>query len=318
MKRKLSLALAVILAFSLVSGCARDDEKGGASGKWEPLTVTDDLGREVTLETKPEAAAVLLGSFAETWILAGGTICATVRDSWDDYELELDESVKNLGSHGSVSMELLFEASPDIVIASANTKAQVELMGTFEKAGIPVLYFSVNSFEDYLRMMEAATKITGREDLYRTNALEVKERVDAVISDAAKAVEEKGAPKVLFIRASAKTVQAKGSKDTVTGAILKDLGAVNIADGSDLTDNLSIEKIIVEDPDYIFIVIQGDDQEGAKKALEDELTGNPAWAGLTAVTEGRVYFLPRELYHFKPNARWDESYRGLKDILYGE
>jgi iron complex transport system substrate-binding protein len=67
--------------------------------------------------------------------------------------------VKNLGSHGSVSMELLFEAKPDIIIASANTKAQVELLGTFEKAGIPILYFSVNSFEDYMRMMEKISAI---------------------------------------------------------------------------------------------------------------------------------------------------------------
>lgn len=319
MRKAIAAAMVIILLCSALAGCGQKKEEGGPSGEWTPITVTDDLGREVTLETKPEKAAILLGSFAETWILAGGDICATVHDSWDDYDLDLDETVvKNLGSHGSVSMELLFEAKPDIIIASANTKAQVELLGTFEKAGIPILYFSVNSFEDYMRMMEICTKITGRDDLYKQNALDVKERVDAILARAAAAVEKNGAPKVLFIRASAKTVQAKGSGDTVTGFILRDLGAVNIADGSDLTDNLSIEKIIVEDPEFIFVVLQGDDQEGAKKALEDELTGNPAWAGLTAVKEGRVYFLPKDLYHFKPNARWDESYEGVCDILYPE
>ena len=319
MKKTITLALIIVLLLSVLSGCGQSGKDESSSGEWTPLTVTDDLGREVTLETKPEKAAILLGSFAETWVLAGGDICATVRDSWDDYDLDLVETtVKNLGSHGSVNMELLFESQPDIIIASANTKAQVELMGTFEKAAIPTLYFRVNSFEDYLRMMEICTKITGRDDLYQQNALDVKERADAILARAAAAAEANGAPKVLFIRASAKTVQAKGSGDTVTGFILKDLGAVNIADGSDLTDNLSIEKIIVEDPEFIFVVIQGDDQEGAQKALSDELTGNPAWADLTAVKEGRVYFLPRELYHFKPNARWDESYKGICDILYPE
>ena len=30
------------------------------------------------------------------------------------------------------------------------------------------------------------------------------------------------------------------------------------------------------------------------------------------------HFLPKDLYHFKPNARWDESYEGVCDILYPE
>ncbi|MBO4359448.1 MAG: ABC transporter substrate-binding protein [Eubacteriaceae bacterium] len=318
MKRTAALLLAAVLIAGLAAGCGQTGNQGGSSGDWKPVSVTDDLGRKVTIENKPEKTAVLLGSFAETWLLAGGSLCATVRDSWDDYKLDLDESVVNLGSHGSVNMELLFESEADFIIASANTKAQVELMGTFEKAGIPVLYFSVNSFEDYLRMLKVCTEITGRDDLYQANGLDVKERADAVIAEALDAAEKNGAPKVLFVRASAKTVKAKGSDDTVTGFILKDLGAINIADGSTLTDDLSIEKIIVEDPDFIFLVIQGDDEEGARKALSEQLTDNPAWAGLTAVKEGRVYFLPRDLYHFKPNARWDQAYEGIKDILYGQ
>ena len=118
MRKAIAAAMVIILLCSAAAGCGQKKEEGGPSGEWTPLTVTDDLGREVTLETKPEKAAILLGSFAETWILAGGDICATVHDSWDDYDLDLDETVvKNLGSHGSVSMELLFEAKPDIIIA---------------------------------------------------------------------------------------------------------------------------------------------------------------------------------------------------------
>ena len=135
---------------------------------------------------------------------------------------------------------------------------------------------------------------------------------------AQKAVEEQGAPRVLFIRAAASFVRAKGSDDTVLGLMLKDLGCINIADGSDLLDDLSMEKIIEEDPDMIFIVQQGNDTEGTQQALQDALTGNPAWAGLTAVKEDKVYHMDRKLFHFKPNNRWDQSYEQLEQILYGE
>ena len=37
---------------------------------------------------------------------------------------------------------------------------------------------------------------------------------------------------------------------------------------------------------------------------------------LSAVQEGRVYVLPRELFHYKPNARWAEAYEYLLAILY--
>ena len=38
--------------------------------------------------------------------------------------------------------------------------------------------------------------------------------------------------------------------------------------------------------------------------------------GKTAVQEGRVYVLPRDLFHYKPNARWAESYAYLYELLF--
>ena len=318
--QKRSKLLILLLCLALLAGCAKTAEPDAEPqpAEWTAVTVTDDLGREVTLENEPQRVACLIGSFAETWQLAGGEMAAAVRDAWDDFDLGLGEDVINLGKYQDVNMEILFAAEPDLVIASANTKGQVELKETLESAGIPVLYFSVYGFEDYLRMLEVCTQITGRTDLYEENGLKIQQNIEEVKLAAQKAVEEQGAPRVLFIRAAASFVRAKGSDDTVLGLMLKDLGCINIADGSDLLEDLSLEKIIEEDPDKIFIVQQGNDTEGTQQALKDALTGNPAWAGLTAVKEDRVYMMDRKLFHFKPNNRWDQSYAQLEQILYGE
>ena len=98
--------------------------------------------------------------------------------------------------------------------------------------------------------------------------------------------------------------------------MLADLGCEIIADGSELLEDLSIERIIEADPDRIFIVQQGNDSAGAEKTLREALTDNPAWAGLTAVREGRVHAMDRKLYHFKPNNRWGTAYAELEAILY--
>ena len=50
--------------------------------------------------------------------------------------------------------------------------------------------------------------------------------------------------------------------------------------------------------------------------MADTFESNPAWTGLSAVRNGRYVLLPRDLFHYKPNARWGERYAYLAKILY--
>ena len=328
MKRLLRF-IAFSLALLILAGCAgrtadapansgNENVPADTTAEWSPVTVKDDLDREITFTEKPERVAALMGSFAETWLLAGGDLIAAPKDAWEDFDLSLSEEVVDLGSYMKISAEALFGLNPDLVIASSNTKSQMEMKDTLEGAGLNVLFFDVNGFEDYLRMLETCAAITGRADLYEENGTAIRAEVEAAKTAALSALDGKDAPRVLFIRTAASGIHVKGSDGTVLGLMLKDLGCVNIADGNDLLENLSIEKIIEEDPDRIFIVMQGSDEEGAKKTLEDTLTGSPAWGGLTAVKEGRVHWMDKKLYHLKPNNRWGIAYDELEKLLYGE
>ena len=326
MKRMIPALIALALCLAVLAGCGTVPENNAApSGNannsadaWKPVTVKDDLGRSVTIEQEPARVAVITGSYAEVWLLAGGTIAATVNDAWEDFDLDLGPEVKNLGKYNAVSTEMLFSSDADLVIASGSTKKHVELKDTLEAAGVPVLYFEINEFSDYLRALKACTQITGRPDLYKKNGTKIQEQIEKIKVSAAESAKTSGAPKVLFIRAAASGIHAKGSTGTVLGPMLKDLGCVNIADGSELLDKLSMEMIIKEDPDMIFIVQQGSDDEGTKKTISEALTSNPAWSGLKAVKEGEVHYLEKSLYHFKPNARWAEAYEKLEKIIYGK
>ena len=319
--KKYAKVLAALLGLLWLTACgAGPDAPAGsaASADRDPVVITDDLGREVTLEAPPRRVAVLMASFAETWLLAGGELIAAPKDAWEDFDLELPDTVVDLGSYMKISPEALFDLEPDLIIASANTKSQVEMKETLERARVDVLYFDVNGFEDYLRMLKTCTDLTGRPDLYEENGLRIQGQVEQAKAAAAAALAEREAPRVLLIRTAASGVHVKGSDDTVLGLMLRDLGCVNVADGSELLEDLSIEKIIEEDPDMIFIVIQGSDEEGAKKTLEDALLGNPAWSGLTAVQVGRLYWMDKKLYHLKPNDRWGIAYAELEKLLYEE
>ena len=277
----------------------------------EEYVFTDALGREVTV-TSTDNVAVLLGSFVDVWQLAGGDVDAAVSDAFGNYDLA--EGTVDLGRMLEPNVEALIAAQPDFVIASAGTDAQVELLDTFESAGLNVAYFEVSDFNDYLGMLDTLTDITGRKDLYEQYGTQIAEQIDEI-----KAAVPDAHPTVLFIRAAASSVKAKGSEGTVGGEILADLGCINIADSdSAILDDLSLEAIVAADPDYIFVTTQGDDKEAALANVQDLLINNPAWSQLSAVQNGHYYEIEKELYNSKPNARWAEAYRKLADILYGE
>ena len=305
MKTKL-LALFVILC--LLCGCSAAPGNPSAEG----FRFFDDLGRQVLVQ-EPQRVACLLGSFAQVWQLAGSEVIATADDAWDDLQLELSEDCVNLGNTKELSLELLLSANPDFILASANTRQNLEWMETLEAANIPTAYFDVSDFADYLRLLKLCTDITGRSDLYEKHGLAVQKQIQTVLKKA----ENRGtAPTVLCMRASATAVTVKNSQDNVLGEMLKSLGCVNIADSdSSLLENLSLEKILEEDPEYIFIVQRGDNAEGMKAYVENMMQENPAWLELTAVQQGRLYFMDKNLYNLKPNHRWGEAYEKLEEIL---
>lgn len=303
MKKFLILMLAILL-----TGCGTVPEQAQSE---TAVTFTDDLDRTVTVDS-PERVAALLGSYAQIWMLSGGTVCATADDAWDDLGLDLAADTVNLGNTKELSLELLLAAQPDFVLASTNTRQNMEWKDTLEAAGINVAYFDVADFDDYLRLLKLCTDITGRTDLYEQHGLAVQAQIDAVL----KKREGEPGPTVLCMRASASSIAVKNSRDNVLGEMLHSLGCTNIADSNDsLLENLSMEYILQEDPDFIFIVQRGDDSDGMRNYVSATLESDPLWGSLTAVQQGRVYFMDKNLYNLKPNHRWGEAYEKLEEIL---
>lgn len=310
MKKTLSIFFALII---LLCGCTETKKEDN-----DPISFTDDIGQSISI-TSPQKTAVLLGSYADIWTLAGGIVCAAPDDAWKDLHLDLPADTVNLGGTKNLSLEKLFSSQPDFVIASTGSKQHTEWKETLQNAGIPVAYFNVITFDDYLRMLSICTDITGRKDLYEKYGTNQKSAIDNVLSRSVKRVEQNGRQSVLYLRASASVLRAKNSNDSVMGEMLKNLGCDNIADSdSSLLEALSLESILAQNPYRIFIVQVGDDIEGTKKYVENVFKENPAWNELDAVKNGRVHFMDKMLYNLKPNARWSEAYEKLENILENE
>ena len=308
----------IIIFAMLLSFCAckvKSNDNAENIKNENPITFTDALGRTVTVQKQPKRVAALIGSFADVWTLAGGTLVAAPIDAWEDFELELDGAV-NIGGAHSPSLELLLSAAPNFVLASAATASNVALQSTLEAAGITIAYFDVDNFNEYLEILEICTKITGRNDLYIKHGLELQAQIETVKVRFQSLDLPESNKRILLLRASSTTVKAKGSTGTVLGEMLADMGCINIADNDKtLLDNLSMESVLREDPHHIFFVTMGSNTEAAQKSVEDMILNDPAWKSLGAVKHNRLHFMDKRLYNLKPNARWAEAYEKLYEKL---
>lgn len=249
----------------------------------------------------PKRVVSLHASYADAWLTAGGELVGVPENAFEFSEQLANCGAENLGSQDKPNMELLFQLEPDYVILSSDNQNHKEIGEILDQAGIGHDFYGATDWRDYMEMMRKFTVMTGREDLYQQQVEQVQLPIEACIQEA-QAFDQK--PTALLLRAYSSGVRAKGSRNNVAGAILQDMGFENIADREGISlENLSMEQIMLEDPDYIFVVTMGVNSEAAMKSLKEQFTSNPAWNTLTAVQEGCYVLLDRQLFHLHPNSR---------------
>lgn len=308
--KKNIIAFIVLAAFAVLSACSvPPDEKINESKPY--YSFTDSVGNKIVLYEKPKKTAVLFSSYADIWKLSDGEIAVTVGESVergiaDDTVLLVDG-----GAGKAIDSELLLSYEPDFVIASADIPSQVNADELMNASGIPAALFEVECFEEYLDMLKICCDINQSENGYYRYGESVKQSIDTVLEDS-----NYDGVDILFIRSGSKysSAKAKTKENNFVCRMLYELGTYNIAEKADvLLDGLSIEEIILSDPDYIFISTMGD-EDAAKKYINSVLS-DEKWQTLTAVKNGNYCFLPKDLFQFKPNAKWDEAYKYLAEKL---
>ena len=311
-KKSIIIAVVIVVLLIFISG-AVETNKPESSGEY--FTFTDSEGEIVELSHKPQKTAVLFSSLAECWIEAGGEVYVTVGESVERGLVKEETELVDKGAGKTVDTEKLISLEPDFVICSADIASHRDVASALKKAKIPVAMLRMDTFEDYLTIFRTLTKITGKTENYEQFGENAKSEIEQIISGG----KRENNPKILFVRSGSSYSSAKAKKadDNFAAKILEDFGCINIADKAEvLLDNLSAEVILKENPQYIFVSVMGDYDNS--KAYMQELLAKKEYASLDAVKNGRVYFLPKELFQYKPCGRWAESYRYISSILNNE
>jgi iron complex transport system substrate-binding protein len=301
----------LVLSFFLSTAVCFAGAQGAQSAK---IIYTEDGGRTVSLSPQPKRVVVLLNSLLDLWYMSGGTAVARVNGTTNVPPEAL--GIEDLGTFASPNAEKLFALKPDLVIFSGTSGAQVGLRELVDQAKIESVAVSYGNYDDFPGIVELFTRITGRKDVYERVLAGVPKKVDAIVARAPK----KEGPSVFILFSTTKALSAE-LPTSDTGSIVARLGGRNVVSSSPIKGadriDFSMEELIAKDPEVLLIATMGD-VDLCKARIKKELSGNEAWNSLRAVKNGRVHYLPKDLFMYKANARYPESFEYMAKILYPE
>ena len=243
-----------------------------------PLTVTDDLGRKVTLAAEPQRIVVMLPSATETLCAIGACEKIVATDKFSDWPPEVKKLPKAGGLYDP-NVELIVSLKPDLVIASKYGK----LVERLAKAGIPAYAVKTETYEDIFKTARKLGLVVNREAEAEALVARIQKEVYALESKAAKA---KTRPSVYYeIDPTPYTV----GPDSFIGVLIQKARGKNIVPRKlGLFPKISPEFVVAKNPE---VIILGDAPYGVNL---EKIKARPGWDRIRAVKEGRVCELKKE------------------------
>ena len=292
----------------------------------DTMTFTDDTGREsVTVKKRPKKVAVFYSSYASMYDELGGKIDLIIGgdNAVEVYKFQRGKDItegKNVivtsPSGKNWDVEIIIAEKPDLIICAITSDAYKTIEGPAKAAGIDVIGISFNGVRDYAKWAYIYTSLNDNQEAFDNVALKTIEGVSKIIEEVPIRDHK---PHVLSIMPVAKGIKGNYTQSDL-GTILQDLGCQNqlggeVEKGASPRVDISIEDIVMMDPEYIFIQCMYS-EDYAKESVEKYLSSTDAWAKIDAVANNHVYYLPRGLFHNKPNSKYVDAYQMIFDYLY--
>ncbi len=314
MKLKISLLIAavvmacVLLCFS--AGCI--GEPSGNNSQENTITITDSMGRVVTVPDDPQRIALCGAGFMRYFVYLNATkniVCVDYSDSsattrtneTKPYLIAHPELRKHPnvgGAMDTVDAELLMASNPDILFfAVYNSDAQQIADEIQSKTGIPVVLVATGDYIDKYDEITATLRMIGKILHTENRAEAVIQYFDSTLADIehrVAGVPDTDRPQSVYV-CGISSYGAHGADGTdISYLPFTALKAGNVA-GNEKSFTTSgyakvaKEKILEWDPSIIFVDLGTLRAAGGGAIVE--LTTDPALSGLSAVKSGEVYMV---------------------------
>ena len=241
------------------------------------LTVTDELGRTVTVPEHPHRLVCLMPSVTDdVYALGAGADVIAVTD-YVKYPAEARTKL-SVGTPLAPSIETIVSLHPDLVLEDANMSDSGTIT-SLQQLGIAVFLVAPHGIEGIYKSLASLGRALNREESARELIGRLRSREAAV----RRRVSSKPAVSVLM---------PVGLDPVITigkPAFITEL--IEIAGGHSVTSDLplewqqiSMEAVLARAPEALVLV-------RSTRMSTEQIRGRPGWANLPAVRNNRIYYV---------------------------
>jgi iron complex transport system substrate-binding protein len=290
------LLVALVLPLLLI-GCRSE-----APPPADTRTVTDDLGRRVTLEPPVERVLTLAPSLTELIFAASAGDKLVGAAEADDYPPAVDTLPRF--SSLPLDFETIATLEPDLVFATNQVNAPGDV-DTFADLGIPVYFFSYAGLDGMLASLRTVGDLLGTDATAEATADSLAARIEH-LRQRTDTLDAR--PLTLFLIGD-ETLFAFGRGSYVHDLIALAGGRSATADLDTQAPVLTEEFVLTTKPDVIIGAFGPDYDPGRLVEL------HPTWRTLPAVERGRVYSLDPDLV-LRPGPRLVQGAYRMTELLH--
>lgn len=287
MKQLTALLLAMVMMLSnAVCGNVYPGVKAEEASNNYPMTVTDQAGREVTIEEEPQR--LISAYYITTSLLMALDLEDRMVGIENDpqkravYALSAPDllNLPTVGTAKELDLEVVASLEPDLLILPMKLKNTVEMLETL---GFYVLLVDPEDQERLIGMIELVARATDQQK-EAAQLLAFIEEQQAFLADALEGVER---PSV-YLTGNSSMLKTAGNA-MYQANMIHLAGGINVANeiGDTYWAEIDYEQLLTWDPEYIILAAE------AVYTVEDVLN-DPNLADCAAVRNGNVYRLPNK------------------------
>lgn len=308
--KKFNVAMILVLLLAaILTACAPTAATAVPTEEKTPVSFVDGLDRTVVLDEVPQRIVSMAPSITEVLYAVGAGSQMVGRDSFSNYPEEAKVLKEIGGSDGTYSYEAIADLKPDLVVAAEiNTPEQVKAIEDLE---IKVVYLSnPTTLDELYDMLKNAGMLTGHSADAEALVTSLQARVDAVKEKISQSTDK---PVVFYeLDGSDPSKPWTLGKGTFLDQLIEMAGGVNAGSVmSDAWGQLSLEQILVQNPDLILL---GDANYGT---TAEQVTARTGWQEIKAVKENQVYGFNDDLVS-RPGPRMVDGLEELAKLIHPE
>jgi len=244
-------------------------------------TLTDELGRTVAVPDHPHKLVCLAPSIVDDLYSLGAGNDVIAVSEYTTYPAEAAKK-PTIGAPLNPSLEKIIALHPDLVLGTGDMN-HLPAIDQLERYGIPVFMANPHGIAGIYKSIASLGHALNRE----SDAAHLLRDLQAREQSVRARVLDKPAIR-LFMPVWYDPIVTVGRHAFITELI-------EIAGGNSITSDIaqewpqvSLEAIVARHPDALLLI------KGSKVSLA-ELSGRPGWQGLSAVREGRVFFVDKRI-----------------------